>query len=448
MRSLRILQIVVVVEAIACLGAVVYRAGRPAFPVFNAAIVDRLTAENLEDVSWRLSPDHLDDWNRLGETYLVHGSYRQAEACYRHAEMNGLNVTEVRLGRGISLERLGRTSEAIEIFRSLADEAGSELRAEVWYRIGRNLLREERPEQAELAFREVLEFVPAKFQAAKLLIRADRADEAEPLVDELLRLGLGVMEIDQLAGRLSRALGDEENVRKFRERIERDPNRLTVGRTVAFYRQARQQYGAARLLVEADAKEKANRLEEAEAAFERVLTYDFSEPLAVKVAALNLRLNRPAKSIDVCHRSIRQGGASAAVLDQLASAHMALGDWDEAIETWERSVGIALRPSNCAHLAAAYRRRGENDRAARLEAMASFARGVGFYRIDKIEQAEAELQASYEREPSFAPTAYYLGRIALLRDKPDEAKSFFEKCLQLDPGHGRAYSALMRFNHP
>ncbi|MDA1214389.1 MAG: tetratricopeptide repeat protein, partial [Planctomycetota bacterium] len=424
----------------------------PCFEGLGANRVPKFGKSNgkcgLNELPHRLSPDNVDDWIKLGEAYLIHGSYRQAEACYRHAETFRPNSSVTLLGRGIALERLGRTSEAIDLFRRIAATANADMRAEIWYRIGRNLLREEKPDEAEQAFREVLEFVPAKFQIAKLLIRSDRAEEAKPLVEELLRIGPDVMELNQLAGQMCAALGDEAGVRQYRVRMERNPNRLAVGRTVAFFRQARKQYGASRLLVEADAREKENQLSAAIPLFEEVLLHNASEPLAVKVAELNLRLDRPEQAINICKQWIDQGGASAAILDQLGSAYMALGRKDEAVKTWERANDIAIRPATCLKLAAAYQERGESDRSSQHEGLAAFARGVSFYRVDKIEQAEDDLQSAYKLYPDHAPTSYYLGQIALLHGKPNEAKAHFEQCIDFDPGHGRAFEALRRLDGP
>lgn len=446
-RTLRIIRGVVVAELLLAAAWCLPRLMRPAFPVHNPVLLDPMTSASIERLRSRLNVDDAAAWGKLGEAYLIFGSYRQAEGCYRRAGELRSGDVDFAFGRGLCLERLGRTSEAIALFREIAPRATPQLQSEVVYRIGRNQLREEDTIAAEQAFLDAAGFPPADQQRAKLMIRSGRAAEALTLVTSLTAAGPDVLEVNQLAERVFRALGDEERAREYRERLERSPNRLATARTASAFRVARRQYGAARRLAEADALETSGHTADALRVFQEVLQVDPTELLAIKVAALQVRLGQPEQGVETCRQQAARGGASAALLETMGAAHSALGEHDEAVALWERAATLALRPGVCRALAEAYDRRGDKLQARRQRALAEAAEGIEDYRRNRISQARERLASAIRQNPDHAAAWYYLGCVQQLEEDRTSAVESFERCLALDAGHGRAFAALAALRH-
>ena len=155
MRGVRGLLVLVAMELMLSGLWLGVRLARPRFPVHNEEILDPYTSESLDRLRSGLSVDDAQAWTKLGEAYLAHGSYQQAEACFRRSDELDPGVAANAYTWGICLGRLGLTSEANSRLVRIVDTVPQTLRPEVWYRIGKNLLREEKPDKAEEVFRNV-----------------------------------------------------------------------------------------------------------------------------------------------------------------------------------------------------------------------------------------------------------------------------------------------------
>lgn len=440
-RLLRVLQVVVLLELIAGMVWCGYRLSRPALPPHNSAVVDALTAHDLEQFRADLSPDDPRSWSRLAELHLVFGSYASAEACYLRADSLRPHQLETLLGLGICQERLGRYAVANQTLARLIRLAPTELKAEVQYRIGRNCLRNDQAADAEQAFRQCVNFPPALYQTAKLLLRTDRAERALPLIEALLRLGPDVMESNQLAEQCQRVLGHRDRAAEFRERLERCPNRLATGRTVSAFRLTRQKLGAAKLLAEAEVAERTGHAAAAVELYEQVWPYEPAEPIAVRAMELRLKIKQPEAALNMGERQIELGGISASLLEQRGQAKKDSGDLEAATSEWRRSLTLLVRSGVCRALANALR--DEDAKASRrYQALADFAEGVRLYRLNRLAEAMPLLKESLRQDPEHASGWYYLGAVQALAEEDDVAAESWRRCLKLDPGHGRAFAAL------
>jgi len=114
-------------------------------------------------------------WLDLGSLYLASGQYPQAELCFRVAQAKAPNSGDISFALGASLDMLGRTSEAIDQYRHASRSAEGRRLGACFYLIGKNYLRQEDPENAIKAFREVYTFLPASYELVKILLRTGNA---------------------------------------------------------------------------------------------------------------------------------------------------------------------------------------------------------------------------------------------------------------------------------
>ena len=70
--------------------------------------------------------------------------------------------------------------------------------------------------------------------------------------------------------------------------------------------------------------------------------------------------------------------------------------------------------------------------------------GLAFYYQGKYVEAFREFVEALKRDPTFAAPHFNLGRVYEAQDRFEEAKEQYRQCLQLDPGHQGAKSALRR----
>jgi cytochrome c-type biogenesis protein CcmH/NrfG len=132
-----------------------------------------------------------------------------------------------------------------------------------------------------------------------------------------------------------------------------------------------------------------------------------------------------AQALDAAQAAVEASGSPPAedALRLLARAYQGAGWWSRAVETWRALevahgtlVGDDLGAWRDAAVQLAYARYQAGDRAA----------------------AAARLAAVLERDPDDLEALRWSGRIALERDRPDEAAAFYERLLASAPGDANA----------
>ena len=432
----------VVVEIVVGGGIVATELSRPQFPIHVEKLLDPYTSESLHHLRMSLSVDKADDWYMLGEAYLAYGSYLQAEACFRRAAELDPESVEIIANWGLALARLGRNTESNERFRSIAENAPALFRPEIWYRIGKNLLREEKSDEAEAAFRRVPEFPSAAYQLAKILMRSDRAEEAKLIIDDLLKAGANVMEINQIAAQCAEILGDKQASRKYYELTNRAPDRIALNRTVSLFTERRRRYGSERLLVETTELEKSGRIAESIQRFAKAMQDELGESAVAKIAELEVQLGHPQKAVKWIEAQIDRSGASALILERLGDAYLVMGQQDRTQQAWERGVRVGVRQELHEKLAQSYELGGNADRAQTQRGLVLHIKGLSNYRKNNLSEAFTDFFAAAQLLPNRSRTWFYLGQIHRFQGRCAQAKEAYRRCLSIEPGHGRADAAL------
>lgn len=188
---LRSLVVLLIIESVVCGYLVTNKYFRvvPAVPQFH--MDDPLVSRILEKLAKKTHTGTDRDWQHLAEALIGHGFYNYAEFNYQQALKRNPDNVESLFGLAFCLDKTGRMEQSTEQYRQFLKTEqrkpeNQKLRFYAMYAIGKNYLRMEKTTEAEQEFRKNIVFVPAAYQLAKLLIRADRAEEAIPIIEKNL----------------------------------------------------------------------------------------------------------------------------------------------------------------------------------------------------------------------------------------------------------------------
>lgn len=415
-------------------------------PAPNLSKLDPSTATAILELRQKVADGDSSDWRTLAEAFLGNGYYVAAEICFSRASDLAPDDLQLTYSRGFCLERVGRTADAIRLFRQTAAQDRGELGRTCWYQIGRCYLRQENAVHAEAAFRTVIDFSPAAYQLAKLLIRSDRADEAVPLLDLELSKMPNSLKLIQLKMRAATQLGDDVLASQLRDHEDRADYQLVLEYSQSFVTMFAGRFGLAALLSEAIELKTAGTLAQRKAVFDEALGIIRRNRLwqyrSVFVAAAHVEYGldnfEAAEGLVSEARRFSHDGSDLIELDGLLLA--AAGDVDRAVASYRRA--LAMTPSVGlidAILDSGIIKEGER---AQLEADKRFLSGLQSFRGNQLKQAEPDILTATKINPSKAIYWFYAGEIYRLTQAFDKAASAYSNCLKVDPCHGRAVIAL------
>ncbi|MEQ9409979.1 MAG: tetratricopeptide repeat protein [Fuerstiella sp.] len=443
----RILTVVILLEAILAGWYVVQRAGRVRPPTVDMGRLDPLTRADLKEVVAAARDGGFREWRELGEAYLGNGYYVAAEQCFRHVIELDPRDQQAGYAQGFCLERIGRTTEAIEVLTRTATSASGELVQTCWYQIGRCLLREERAAEAEQAFLRISDFPPAAYQLAKLLIRSDRSAQAVPILERQLKVFPNSLKLLQLQMRAAEAEGDFALATALRDREDRAQYQLVLEYGQSFISMFASRYGLSARLSNAMRLKTEGTLQARRAALAKVLEVVLHNRLwqfrSVLVAAAHVELGlgnfEAARQLATQIENSTYGGVDLLELQSLLAA--AAGDDDTAYQILLRACRLKPSVDLYDQLSRARGPLAEQDRA-RNRAMAVLMSGIDAWRANDVERAESLLEQAASELSKNQTAWFYLGEARRLRGDRDGAMAAYQKCLQLNPDHGRAIAAM------
>jgi tetratricopeptide (TPR) repeat protein len=452
---LRNILILIILTETAWAGVVCFqRLSRAVPPVVDLRRLDPLTAAELEQLHLQVrdGSGSSQEWRTLAESYLGNGYYVAAEQCFRKAvELESQDV-QARYGRGFCLERVGRTSAAIDVFASTIEHAEPELAKTCWYQIGRCHLREENAELAEVAFRQTPAFAPAAYQLAKLLIRSGRADESIPILsNELSRLP-NSLKLLQLRMHAAEAMADIESTRLFRDREDRGEYQLILEYGQNFISLFASRIGLSALLTRAMQVKESGSLQARQNALAEPLSIVRTNTLwqyrSVWIAAAHVELglgnlNAARELID---EIAQDAHSSPDVMEFRALFAEASGDDESAHELWKRLA--TMQPS--AHFygqLSVSRANIDGTTRERYRALADLCGAIDAYRVNDSDGAKTLLTSGATVLSGYDRYLFYVGEIDRVLGNIREALDAYEQCLDVNPDHGRAqerYQELFR----
>ncbi len=417
-------------------------------PLPDLSMVDPLTRRDLEDLHQRTADKvaagqaAAADWLLLGQAYYSFGYFAAATPCFRQASELAPEMTYARYLLGVSLERTGELSAAVDEFRRLLTVAGTKEQRSIWFELGRCYLRLEDAASAEDAFVRANDHAPSLAQLAKLRIQAGRVAQAAGPLNALARLHPSAIEVYLLNARAATLMGDEKLAQQFRDRAEYNSDRLASDAVAQMVEQVRKQYGAFKLGDEAAKLIEAEKWEEAAATLREDFEASRNRGAAFHLAGAELECKRPDATIELLETFMKQRGAFPAGMVLLGDAYLAAGRADDALQAWEQTAEYYSAPELHRRLAQQYELAGRENDARRQQALALQATGIDQLRHSNPAAAKTTLESAVAKEPALPRAWFYLGECRRVLGAAAAARAAYGKTLEYAPNHGRALARL------
>lgn len=421
-------------------------------PKPDVSFFDPVTAEALRLAATDCEAP--EQWAELGELYLAHGFFLEGEACLREASARLPEDADLAFRHGFALERFGKLDEANARY-STAIQLGHKRTPDIYHYLGRNFLRLEQVEPAREAFAKAGDMRGATYELARIDLRAGRIDAAEGAARSLATHSRTAQPI-ALQFRIAIARWDRATAIRLADQFDRQSAQLPVPFDLEFGRlnKVHDQFGIAgqreklAQLLASGTRQAADQLAQG------LLADEWTPAVADHWAEVAFQQGRPREAITRLEEAIARDGPAWPLLERLGDAYSEAGDAGKALVVWERAARLGTGPElkNLRHkLALDYEKAGRQDVANSYHALAALSAGIEAHEllialsanIDAFvvsRQADlvSALTEATQRDPRLAHAWFYLGEDHRLRGQSAEARAAYEKCLQLDPDHGRA----------
>ncbi len=416
----------------------------------SLSTLESATAEEIRQLQKRIDPASADDWFAMGRVLRAYELLPTANYCYERADKLRPHDHEILFSWGVSLSRMGQFDQAREKMEA-AIEHGAENPHECWYVIGRDYLRMENPEAAEPALRNAITAQPnmAGVKLGRWLLRSDRPEEAVRILDEMIDKNPNTMTAHQIKGWAEAALGNDEAAYEHEQISLRCTDRIPK-----FNYDSKEdadiisRFGIYRLLGESRGRQQRGNLAAAITTLQQAAEISWQERMARQLARYQLQNRDPQGAIATLNDCIRKVGASRTDLELLGVAYMQQGDPQQAKEAWLEAATMqatgVLMPNITVHekLSEAFRIEGNTDLAKLHKGLQFYEEGKLAWRENQIRPALGFFEKAAKLLDDHAHTWFYLAQARRVHDDLDGARQAYQRCLEIDPNHGRALSRL------
>jgi tetratricopeptide (TPR) repeat protein len=457
MKSLfRLLLVLVCAELIAALVLLGLRLNscRPSPPDVER-YTDTVTGAELVALPDRFLFDSPRKWRTLGETYLKAGFLHKAEASLRRAAESDPGSAEIAVIHGYCLERLGLLDEAHDAYRRAAGLARGGIRETAWYLAGRVCLQREDAKGAVEAFEQAGEdHLPSVYQLARMQVREGRALDAVPLLKRLVEDEPRELRVLQLQAQVAEARGEVSAAADARDAAEWSrpslplhklpPGLLTIDGELGMSRQFQQAAQQQQTGNTAAAAERMLPLTE-----DQTRWYQSSISLLESVAAAQLAAGNLAAARTLLERQLAPDGFPTARAWNLKGRLEFLEQNDDQARDAFFRCELMHPPSvDYELLGRLAERQGDADAARHDFGLANQYAGIDALRDGNLDGSLLLLQQATKADPRLASAWFYRGEAERLLNNRRAAEVAYQRCLALNPRHGRALAQLERLARP
>jgi tetratricopeptide (TPR) repeat protein len=422
----------------------------PSPPLADVSYLDPITGTDLRQLA--INARSPEDWRKLGETYMARGFFRESEACHRVAAQREPANADAAQQWALSLERLGRLDEANAAYVQAAtlDPAGAPA---CYFFIARNKLRQEDRAGARQALAAAGDLPAARYVVACLLLGEGRRDEAGAMLKELAREFPQAQQPWLMLHRIALAQQKPAEAAVAADRQDTASEQLPSPFDAEFQRirKAHDEFGLQGLWGAARKMVEEGHAAAAELILRDALAARFNAYPTDWLAEALFQQGRIDEAVRLQQEIIERHGPSVEYLERLGDTLDAVGRQDDARAAWLRAARLSFGPPlRDVHgklgesLAAA----GQQQLANQQLALAAQAAGIGELRARHVDQAETALRQAVRVDPQLAHAWYYLGETARQRGEAEAARAAYERCLSIQPHHGRAADRLERLASP
>ncbi|MAX37738.1 MAG: hypothetical protein CME33_14370 [Gimesia sp.] len=457
-QLLRLLLILLVVELGYCGYLIADRMARPLPVLPDAESIDPLLMTDFRELAVQAESGSSKEWIRLGQAFLGQGFYGYAENCFRQAIQMDPDDALAQASYAFCLERTGRLQastreyEKLEAFDGKTDVPFAN-RRHYLYAIGRNYLREENAEKAEELFRLNNGFQPADYQLAKLLVRSGRAEEALPYIDRNLATTPNSLVFRQLQAEALESLGRMAEAKRARDQVEHALYVVELNFNTTFLTPYSKRHGILReleaynqLLERNDMDYLAQKLDEVLALMdERLPQY---KATLISMLEVEYQRKNPERMLQLIQKLKENGVVDAETLQFEAGAYMLSGDMKKAVPLLQRVLEMSPTIEVHQTLADYYDQQKDLKKRDYHQAKMALLYAMMSFRNNQLKSAEEAIERSVELNPEDPQAWFYNAEIKRLLGKTEAAKKSYERCLALNPNHGRAIRELDHINTP
>lgn len=450
---IRILLILLVAETGYCGYLVAKRLARPLPVLPEEQYVDPMVMEEYRELAQEAVTGFAPEWIRLGQAYLGQGMYAYAENCFSEAARQDPSSAVAQSSYAFCLERTGRMEASTREYEKLKNMKSDPSvpftnRRHYLYAIGRNYLRLEKPAVAEQAFQQNADFQPADFQRAKLMVRSGRAEDALSIIQRNLKETPNSLCFGFLKYRALDALGRTAQAKQAADRLERAmyviplnfntefimpySKRIGIAREIEDYNQMLDRDDMDHLAKKLDAVLEMmgdRRMPAFKSTVMRMIEVDFQRKNTDRMLMLLQRLND-------------FGVEEPDTIQFRAGVYLLKGDLKKAEQYLLRVA--AMSPTIEIHqtLANIYAQQNEIQKRDYHQGKMALLTAMMSFRNDNLDYAEEAIQEAVQKNPEDPQAWFYYAEIKRLKGDSESARAAYEKCLKLNPNHGRAIDEL------
>lgn len=421
------------------------KAFQPTPPKPNLAIVDSFTQDDL--AYYRETTKLPGDWHWLGQAYMASGYYAEAMATFARAAELMPDSPFVAFDNGFCLSRVGQLEKSNAEFQRAIDLEHPKS-ADAMYFVGRNHLRNEDPISAEAAFRRAVKIPLAKFELAKILYRRGDLGEAETLLTEVVRAEKGTVQTFVLRSQIELKRGDVIGAEK--QSIEADSKWVRIkspfGEQRSRLMENNSKFGFYLKAKEAMAKVAQHENRVARTKVKAVLEEEFDLSVHDSFIKLCMFVGRIKEALELIEERIERFGPNSSILLTLGDVRKMRGDDELAVEAWKQGIDInsdKFAKDCCKRLADFYGiRPGEENKSFLYQAIGAELYAKEGILLEEFKLASQQASLAVKFNPTSAEAFYLLGRSELGLGMTEAASIAFNRCLELEPTHGRSLLCL------
>jgi tetratricopeptide (TPR) repeat protein len=447
-RRQKLLAALVAAEAVALGGWGLRNSLVPTRPAIRTEALDAETAREIARLAAALRPDRFADWLRLAEVCRAFNLLADADYCYRQADRVSPTETAHLFDWAATLSRMGETRRAAPLFERVVALGGPQA-DECRLMLARDRLREEDVGAAETALRQIKNSPHATVLLARLLIRTGRAAEAKAMLDGWLQGAPDELHAQQMRAWAAAELGDIADARAHRMIALRCRDWAhATDSTTAHDEEVRQQFGRSKLLAKLPELEAQAKWDEAAGLLRQALAISWNDQDVGRLAAIEMRAGRPRRAIEELERLITATGATGETLLAIGRVRLAEGNVQMAWEAGLRAEELGANFSAIGNLNIQQflielsTRRNDANALHAHQGRAQLELAKVAWADNNVAQAHQQLLQASARWPDQAAIWFYLGETSAVLGDVSGARRSYERCLQLNPNHGRAVEAL------
>jgi len=413
--------------------------------------LDPAVAAEIRVIEDSLNPRQAADWSEMGDVYRTFGLFPQASHCYGKAAALQQDNPYNSYTWAVCRELMGEIRPAIELFqraKSGFDVATGDAQAPAFstyssLNIGQCLLKEGRLANAEQSLKEALPLPKAGLLLGRILARTGRAGEATTILSDVLKDYPNDLTANLLMSYAEAELGRGTSALDYRERALRGSPLIPVWDiTYPAIRKRRENMGTLGWYARSQALQAKGNLAGAMEESKHALGTLWTEDYALLLARQHLMKGDVPAALALVTNCFSSVGAGPESLGVLGSALAQSGKGTEARTAWRQACDMGGNFHG--ELAESFEKSGLKDQATVESGLALFARGKGAFLRNDLPAALQDLEPAAKAAPESAIVWFYLGEARRFTGDRDGAREAYQRCLKLQPNHGRAFAALQK----